>query len=556
MLSSKVTQALCCLGLLALVNSLEHERQKRHGVGELLAEVTGKANVVVQSQEKGPKVLRLKGSSALRQLGSQQRPGCHHLTNLVHTLQRSRANVSTEEMPLSYMRVDHPVHQVALATFDLWNDPNEVLEALDEDARALLQPFLQDVSRWREVRAGSLCTCGTAAHAPCGLWSEDKTPLAELLSKDKGCFESVAVLSGEPWSFAWAQHFRCNVQEGRLVLRFVEHFMQHNFVEQSNASDDARAKVCLSKGNPQLLKPLELCDLRGRPVQLKVAPTAVDMAQCDAFLTLPSTTLTGTEFWLREASSLVEILPNNKRPRIVMENLALLTGAKRFTLRSLQSKDDELSQFDDFNENVLEAERAILALNRAGFDAVDGSLDDGIAGVGDLEGCEEFYNPKDGWKEGWRDVARSLKLPRKGESIGVTKRERPENVEVIDDDSEGDTSQTAISEEDSESEETQIAQNLTLRKMTKTKAAQPRVMKQTFALPVVVALNVEVPRSPKEVASHEGQSPDKVGRTVFEALRAGTTWTSVVKRRSQFAWGGPVGGAKPWNHEMNCQMNP
>ena len=99
--------------------------------------------------------------------------------------------------------------QVALATFDLWNDPNEVLEVLDEvgsdiqcgiswtcndtskktesqdmamtchdhpkyaivvfkwsqhvgtccsktcrlveDARALLQPFLQDVSRWREV---------------------------------------------------------------------------------------------------------------------------------------------------------------------------------------------------------------------------------------------------------------------------------------------------------------------------------------------------------------------------------------------------------------------
>lgn len=241
------------------------------------------------------------------------------------------------------------------------------------------------------------------------------------------------------------------------MLRFVENFMQHNFFEQStNFSDpDAPAKVCL-KGNPQLLKPLELCALRGRSVQLKVAPTAVDMAQCDAFLTLPGTTLTGTEFWLRESSSLVEILPNNNRPRTVMENLALLTGAKRFTLRSLQSKEDELNQVDDFNENVLEAERAILALNRAGFDAADGSLDDGIAGVGDLEGCEEFYNPKDGWKEGWRDVARSLKLARKGESIGVTKRERPENVEVsddIDDDSEGDTSQTATSEEDSEAED-------------------------------------------------------------------------------------------------------
>ena len=28
-------------------------------------------------------------------------------------------------------------------------------------------------------------------------------------------------------------------------------------------------------------------------------------------------------------------------------------------------------------------------------------------------GCEEFYHPKHGWTEGWRDVARSLKLAQK-----------------------------------------------------------------------------------------------------------------------------------------------
>mmetsp|Transcript_35234 Transcript_35234/g.56644 ORF Transcript_35234/g.56644 Transcript_35234/m.56644 type:complete len:80 (-) Transcript_35234:133-372(-) len=75
-------------------------------------------------------------------------------------------------------------------------------------------------------------------------------------------------------------------------------------------------------------------------------------------------------------------------------------------------------------------------------------------------------------------------------------------------------------------------------------------------MPAVVALTAEVPSSPKEMASPEGQFPDKVGRTVFEALRAGTTWTSVVKRQSQFAQGGDVGGAKRWKHEMNREMNP
>ena len=63
--------------------------------------------------------------------------------------------------------------------------------------------------------------------------------------------------------------------------------------------------------------------------------------------------------------------------------VAWLRNRMKFVSRG---QDDE-RKFNDFNENVLEAERAILALNRAGFDAADGSLDDGIAGVGDLEGA-------------------------------------------------------------------------------------------------------------------------------------------------------------------------
>lgn len=52
--------------------------------------------------------------------------------------------------------------------------------------------------------------------------AKDSNPLDGLLSEDATlmCFQTVAVLSGEPWDFAWAQHFSCNTREGRLVRRF------------------------------------------------------------------------------------------------------------------------------------------------------------------------------------------------------------------------------------------------------------------------------------------------------------------------------------------------
>ena len=47
-----------------------------------------------------------------------------------------------------------------------------------------------------------------------------------------------------------------------------------------------------------------------------------------------------------------------------------------------------LHQDESYETNEFEAaERAIFALNRAGFDAVDGSLDDSMAGVSELEGA-------------------------------------------------------------------------------------------------------------------------------------------------------------------------
>lgn len=33
-------------------------------------------------------------------------------------------------------------------------------------------------------------------------------------------------------------------------------------------------------------------------------------------------------------------------------------------------------------------------------------------GTAELEGCEAFYHPKGGWMEGWRDVARQVKVAR------------------------------------------------------------------------------------------------------------------------------------------------
>ena len=476
-----VLRALHWLACLALAKSLD----RGFPASEIEVEVDDKATFHSGLRAVSRKGLHLAGGVALRQLGSRPRSGCQHLTNLVHTLQRSRANVSTEEAPLSYMHIDHPVHQVGLAVFDLWEDPSNAVETLDEDANQVLQPFLPDVAMWREACSSSdktestkvLLVLAGVQEPPRNesMWSEmarefgayvtrkvlrkrpeeiylwlpskDETSLAQLLSKKNQaeCFRSVAVLSGAPWEFAWSQHFRCNAKEGRLVLHFVEQFMQAHPMESKNTSHGtAQAKVCFTEGNELgSLQRLELCELTGRAVHVQVAPSAMEMTRCDAFLALPGKAPTGAELWLRESSSLVEILSQTKMPTTFVENLALLTGAKHFTLQRGEPTEE--------NDELKVAARAILALNRAGIDAVDGSLDESIYGVGELEGCEEFYHPEDGWMQGWRDVARSLKLAQRGETIGRAPEAGEDLQEAADgsqDDLEDDTSQTAKSEED------------------------------------------------------------------------------------------------------------
>jgi len=470
-----VVRILCRLAWLALAKSLD----RGFPSSEIDVEVDDKATFRSGPRTVSGKGLNLAGGAALRQLGSRPTSGCQHLTNLVHTLQRSRASVSTEEAPLSYMHVDHPVYQVGLAVFDLWEDPRNVVETLDEDASQVLQPFLPDVAMWREACSSSdkaestkaLLVLAGLKEPPRNesLWSEmakkfgayvarkvlrkrpeevylweptkDDTSLAQLLSKkNQECFRSVAVLSGAPWEFAWSQHFRCNAKEGRLVLHFVEQFMQANPLESKKISHDtAQAKVCFAEGNLLgSLQRLELCELAGRAVHVQVAPSAMEMTQCDAFLALPGKAPTGAELWLRESSSLVEILSQTKMPTTFVENLALLTGAKHFTLQQ--------GEPTEANDEIEVAARAILALNRAGVHAVDGSLDESIDGAGELEGCEEFYYPEDGWMQGWRDVARSLKVAQRGETIGRAPDE--EAADSSQDDLEDETSQTAKSEED------------------------------------------------------------------------------------------------------------
>lgn len=274
------------------------------------------------------------------------------------------------------------------------------------------------------------------------LWqpTKDDASLAELLSKkNQECFRSVAVLSGAPWDFAWSQHFRCNVKEGRLVLHFVEQFMQANPMESQKMSHDT-AQVCFAEGNMGNLQRLELCQLTGREVRVQVAPSAMEMTRCDVFLALPGKAPTGAELWLRESSALVEILSQTKMPTTFVENLALLTGAKHFTLQR--------GEPTEANDEIEVAARAILALNRAGVHAVDGSLDESIDGASELEGCEEFYYPEDGWMQGWRDVARSLKVAQGGETIGRAPEEEDETADSSRaDDLEDETSQTAKSED-------------------------------------------------------------------------------------------------------------
>eukprot|EP00913_Durusdinium_trenchii_P013789 g12948.t1 len=116
----------------------------------------------------------------------------------------------------------------------------------------------------------------------------------------------------------------------------VENFRQNHLV-QSGRATRATAQVCLSSNalHENQLKLLELCELGGRPVQIQVASRAADVALCDALFVLPDTMPSGAELWLKPSSSLVEILPNSREPtRPFIENVALLTGAKRFTLGS------------------------------------------------------------------------------------------------------------------------------------------------------------------------------------------------------------------------------
>eukprot|EP00434_Breviolum_minutum_P008619 symbB.v1.2.007601.t1/scaffold460.1/size201776/8 len=474
-----VVRILCWLACLALAKSLD----RGFPASVIDVEVDDKATFRSGLRAVSGKGLNLAGGAALQQLESQPTSGCQHLTNLVHTLQRSKALVSTEEAPLSYMHVDHPVYQVGLAVFDLWEDPprHVGVQTLDEDASQVLQPFLPDVAMWREACSSSdkarestktLLVLAGVKEPPeinASMWSEmakefgayvtrkvlrkrphevhlwqptkDDASLAELLSKkNQECFRSVAVLSGAPWDFAWSQHFRCNVKEGRLVLHFVEQFMQANPMESQKMSHDT-AQVCFAEGNMGNLQRLELCQLTGREVRVQVAPSAMEMTRCDVFLALPGTAPTGAELWLGESSSLVEILSQTKMPTTFVENLALLTGAKHFTLQR--------GEPTEANDEIEVAARAILALNRAGVHAVDGSLDESIDGASELEGCEEFYYPEDGWMQGWRDVARSLKVAQGGETIGRAPEDEEETADSSRaDDLEDETSQTAKSEED------------------------------------------------------------------------------------------------------------
>ncbi|CAK9044933.1 unnamed protein product [Durusdinium trenchii] len=441
-----VLVAQCFVFTVFNVECLENGRRR-----DALASIGGKADVHIERTGQAQPWQKRKAPSLLK---GKRRPDCDGTPNLnlIHLLRRSRQNASVEETPFSYMRVDHHEHQVGLTLFDMQHDPSAVQTILDEDANALLQPFLQDVQTWREACARGnlsaekilLALPPGSKHAKGSVWddmarefaafitrkvlrkppediqiwqpSRDLDPVSGLLANDSQvrCFQTVAVLTGEPWDYAWAQPFRCNTHEGRLVLRFVENFRQNHLV-QSGRATRATAQVCLSSNalHENQLKLLELCELGGRPVQIQVASRAADVALCDALFVLPDTMPSGAELWLKPSSSLVEILPNSREPtRPFIENVALLTGAKRFTLGS--SSTQVLKEKDLIDA----AGKAILALNRATADAVDGALDANVAGVGELEGCEEFYHPKDGWMDGWREVARSAKLA-KGRKPGL-----------------------------------------------------------------------------------------------------------------------------------------
>ncbi|CAJ1385389.1 unnamed protein product [Effrenium voratum] len=241
--------------VLAVINAAALESAGRRG--RVLAAVDAEAQIQLKGSGGG---LRLAGAAALRELRApraQKAAGCPGgvARGLVHRLRGSRTNASVDETPLSYMRADHEVHQVGLAVFDLWSSDSS--QMLDEDAGAVLQPFLQDVETWRAACGGRpgtgrvlLVLPGGAEASDASLWQQmsaefaahvarkvlrmrpqdvqvwqprDDNPLAGLLSdaKQARCFDRVAVLSGDAWAFAWNQRFKCNPQDGRLVLKFA-----------------------------------------------------------------------------------------------------------------------------------------------------------------------------------------------------------------------------------------------------------------------------------------------------------------------------------------------
>ncbi|CAJ1348349.1 unnamed protein product [Effrenium voratum] len=420
--------------VLAVINAAALESAGRRG--RVLAAVDAEAQIQLKGSGGG---LRLAGAAALRELRApraQKAAGCRAgvARGLVHRLRGSRTNASVDETPLSYMRADHEVHQVGLAVFDLWSSDSS--QMLDEDAGAVLQPFLQDVETWRAACGGQpgtgrvlLVLPGGAEASDASLWQQmsaefaahvarkvlrmrpqdvqvwqprDDNPLAGLLSdaKQARCFDRVAVLSGDAWAFAWNQRFKCNPQDGRLVLKFVE-----SFLKGQTASDPAdEAQVCLAQAPPDTGS-LQRCQLQGRPVQLQaIAPQSA--AQCEAFVALANVEPSGAELLLRSSTPFVEIVQGQSS---IAENLALLTGAKHFTLAAgSPGVQDQVGL-------------ALLALNRAGAGIVaqGGPLDGEVSKVVELEGCEEFYHPADGWLEGWRDVARSVQLAKRNESFMV-----------------------------------------------------------------------------------------------------------------------------------------
>ena len=70
----------------------------------------------------------------------------------------------------------------------------------------------------------------------------------------------------------------------------------------------------------------------------------------------------------------------------------------------------------------------------------------------------------------------------------------------------------------------------------------------------VAAWNAKAPKLPKELPGVEGQSPDKAGKTVFEARPAGTTWTSAPSRHFHVALTDHVGGRERRNRDPTISL--